>query len=89
MFKSKERIGFVVVAFISKSPGDSAIYCRNARVLEMQKFHPGLHKWVDVRTDDFLRIKISWMHRLPNFLTHGAPLRYEERFFLLLLFTDI
>ena len=27
------------------------------------------------RTDDFLRTKISWMHRLPNFLTHGAPLR--------------
>ena len=27
------------------------------------------------RTDDFLRTKISWMHRLPNFLTHGTPLR--------------
>ena len=38
-------------------------------------FHPGLHEGVDVRTDDFLRTKISWIHRLPNFLTHGAPLR--------------
>ena len=27
------------------------------------------------RTDDFLRTKISWIHRLPNVLTHGAPLR--------------
>ena len=27
------------------------------------------------RMDDFLRTKISRMHRLPNFLTHGAPLR--------------
>ena len=27
------------------------------------------------RTDDFLRTKISWMHRFqPNFLTHVAPL---------------
>ena len=33
---------------------------------------------MDVRTDDFLRTKISWMHRQPNFLTHGAPLRARE-----------
>ena len=44
------------------------------------KFHPGLHEEVDARTDvlhtdDFLRTKISRMQRLPNFLTHGAPLR--------------
>ena len=25
-------------------------------------------------TDDFLRTKISWKHRLPYFLTHGASL---------------
>ena len=25
-----------------------------------------------LRTDDFLRTKISWKHRLPYFLTHGA-----------------
>ena len=29
---------------------------------------------VDVRTDDSLRNKISWKHRLPHFLTHDAPL---------------
>ena len=38
------------------------------------KFRPGLHEWVDVstdvpRTDNFVRTKISWMRRLPNFLT--------------------
>ena len=33
------------------------------------KFHPGLHEGMDVRTDNFLRTKISWMHRLLNFLT--------------------
>ena len=26
------------------------------------------------RTDDFPKTKMSWMHRQPNFLTHGAPL---------------
>ena len=31
-----------------------------------------------LRTDDFLRTKISWMHKLQNFLTHGAPLRARE-----------
>ena len=39
-----------------------------------------IYRHLDVRTDvpckdDFLRTKISLMHRLPNFLTHGAPLR--------------
>ena len=49
--KSKERIGFVVVALISESLGDSAIYCRNARVLEMQNFTPAYIKgWTYVRT---------------------------------------
>ena len=28
-----------------------------------------------LRRDDFLRTKLSSMHRLPNFLTRGAPLR--------------
>ena len=44
------------------------------------KFLPLLHEGVDAltdapRTDNFLRTKISWMHRLPHFLTHGRPLR--------------
>ena len=37
------------------------------------KFHPGLHEGRDVRTDDFLRTKISWI-----FLTYGSPLRAIE-----------
>ena len=42
--KSKERVGFVVVVFISKSPGSYAIYRRNAQVLEMQNFIPAYMK---------------------------------------------
>ena len=38
------------------------------------KFHPGLHEWVDVLTEDFLRTQISQFHRLLNFLTQSAPL---------------
>ena len=81
--RNKESASLLLF-FISKSPGSCAIYCRNARVLEMQNFTPGLHEGVDVRTDvlrtdDFLRSKISWMYSLPNFLTYGAPLRARER----------
>ena len=37
---------------------------QNAWVLEKCKFHPGLHeRWTYVHTDDFLRTRISWMHR--------------------------
>ena len=51
--------------FISKSPGGYRIYRRDARVLEMQNFTPAYMKGGRIygRTDDFLRIKISWMHR--------------------------
>ena len=49
--KLKERIGFIVVFFISKSPGGYAIYRRNARVLEMQNFiSPYITWWTYVRT---------------------------------------
>ena len=49
--KSKERVGFVVVVFISKSPGSYAIYRRNAQVLEMQNFIPAYMKgWTYVLT---------------------------------------
>ena len=73
--RSKERIGLLLLFFISKSLGSYAMYRLNPF-----KFHPGLHGGVDVRTDvlrtdDFLRTRISRMHRLPNFLIHGAPLR--------------
>ena len=49
--KSKERIGFAVVVFISKSQGSYAIYRRNAGVPEMQNFTPAYIKgWKAVRT---------------------------------------
>jgi len=46
------------------------------------KFHPGLHEGVGVRTDHFVKSKISWMHIWPNFLTDDA--RGRERALLLL-----
>ena len=49
-------------------------------VLEMQNFTPICMKvWTQVGTDNFVRTKISWMHRWPDFLTHGAPLRAQTR----------
>ena len=48
--KSKESASLLLF-FISKSPGSCAIYCRNARVLEMQNFTPAYMKgWTYVRT---------------------------------------
>ena len=38
------------------------------------KISPQLTRRVDIHRGAFLRAKISWMHRLPNFLTHGAAL---------------
>ena len=66
--------------FISESPGGYAIYCRNARVLEMQNFTPAYMKgWKYVRTYSvrtvFSEPKFFGCIDLPNFLTHGAPLR--------------
>ena len=66
--------------FISKNPSGYAIYCRNARVLEMQNFTPPYMKgWTYVRTYSvwtiFSEPKFFGCVDLPNFLTHGAPLR--------------
>ena len=36
-------------------------------------YHPDV-----LRTDGFPRTKTSWMHKLPNFVTHGAPLCARE-----------
>ena len=44
------------------SLGGHAIYLRNARGAWNAKFHPSLHEEEDVRTDDFVGAKISWMH---------------------------
>ena len=62
----KKELSLLLLFFISKSPSGYAIYRRNARVLEMQNFTPAyVNGWtyVRTRTDDFLRTKISWMHR--------------------------
>ena len=78
---SKERIGFVVVVFLSQKVRVS-IWCTAERAGTWNaKFHLRLPERVDVRRDDLVRTKISWMHRLPNFLTHGGSL-------LNYLFTD-
>ena len=63
--ESKERTSFVVASFFfSKSPGGQAIYRRNVRVLDMQNFTSAYLKgWTYVRTDYFLRTKISLIHR--------------------------
>ena len=73
--KLKYRIGFVVVVFNSKSQRKLCDLPQKRAGAWNVKFHPLLHEGVDVRKDAFLRTKISWMHRLPNFLTHGASLR--------------
>ena len=54
--KSKERIGFtvVVVVFLSLKVRVAMRFTAETR---------GLHNWVDVRTDDFLRTKVSWVHK--------------------------
>ena len=44
------------------SLGGHAIYHWNARGAWNAKFHSTLHEAEDVRTDDFVRAKISWMH---------------------------
>ena len=47
----KKELASLLVFFISKSLGGHAIYCRNARVLEMQNFTPPYMKgWTYVRT---------------------------------------
>ena len=61
--KSKERVGFVIVVFISKSPGSFAIYRRNAQVLEMQNFIPAYMKgWTYGRfpqNQNFLDVQVT------------------------------
>ena len=71
--KSKERIGFCCRCFYLQKSGKLCDLPPKHAGAWNAKFHPGLHEGVDVRTDvtrtdDFPRTKISWMHRLPNFL---------------------
>ena len=47
----KKESASLLLFFISKSPGSCAIYCRNARVLEMQNFTSAYMKgWTYIRT---------------------------------------
>ena len=65
----------LLLFFISKSPGGYTIYCRNARVLEMQNFTPAYMKgWTHVRNGRtpygrfLVRTKISRKIFLPMVL---------------------
>ena len=55
--KKESSLLLLLLLFISKSPGGYAIYCRNARVLEMQNVTPAYMKGTRTcgRTDDFLK----------------------------------
>ena len=79
----KKESASLSLFLISKSPDGYAILLPKRAGTWNAKFHFGLHEGVNsrtdvLRTDDFLRTKISWMHSLPNFLTHGATLRAGE-----------
>ena len=66
--------------FLSKSQDGLAIYRRNARGAWNADFTPTYLKgWIYVWMNDFVRTEISWMHRWPDFLTHGSPLRAQTR----------
>ena len=43
--------------------------------IKLKTFHIPLQEGADVRTDDFVKTQISWMHSQPNFFTHEASLR--------------
>ena len=65
----------LLLFFISKSPGGYTIYCRNARVLEMQNFTPAYMKgWTHVRTYSVRTISSQNENFSENFLTHGTSL---------------
>ena len=55
--KESSLLLLMLLLFISKSPGGYAIYCRNARVLEMQNVTPAYMKGTRTcgPTDDFLK----------------------------------
>ena len=63
--------------FLSKTPGGHAIFFRCIWVaIPVELFYIGVPVVRTVgRTYGHVTSKISRMHRLPNFLTHGAPLR--------------
>ena len=69
----KKESASLSLFLISKSPDGYAILLPKRAGTWNAKFHFGLHEGVNsrmdvLRTDDFLRIKISWMHSLQIFL---------------------
>ena len=73
------RLGlFVVVVYFYFSPKFRAATCLTAETSGCLKckISPQV-TWKGGRTDgwadDYVTTKISWMHRQPNFLTHGTP----------------
>ena len=58
----KKKSALLLFFFISKNPGGYVIYQQKGAGAWDAKFHPGLHKGVDIHTDDFVKTKISWMH---------------------------
>ena len=65
----------MLLFFLSKSPGSQAISFQPA----VELFYIGMPVVrTGGRAGGHVTTKISRMHRLPNFLTHGAPLRARE-----------
>ena len=89
--KPKERIGSFLLFFISKSPGSCAIYCRNARVLEMQNFTPAYMKgWTYVRTyfseakfigSIVYQIFLPMVFRCARFARESAAITFSRGYF--------
>ena len=94
--KSKQKNRLRCCCFLSLRVQVARRFTAETRGYLNCKISPGLHEGMDVpsdvlRTDDFLRTKISWMHSLPNFLnTHGVPraLRYYETLFFITQTSD-
>ena len=89
--RKKEWASFLLF-FISKSPGSCAIYCRNARVPEMQNFTPTYMKgWTYVRTyfseAKFLgcivyQIFLPMVLRCARFAREKAAITFSRGYFL-------
>ena len=67
--KSKERIGFCCCCcFVLSLKGREAMrFAAETRRCLKHQISSGLHEEMDVRTDDFLRTKISCIHRFNKF----------------------
>ena len=69
---------FMVYTFQATTFLQSGVYLG----LQVSKWHlafANMKRWTHVPTNNFVTTKISWLHRWPNFITHGAPLCLRER----------